>query len=200
MRSSEIKIGHIYFVNFDPVEEFEFNNKHLAVVLKKNVDKRTFIVMPLTSSDRGEGINKIRLDNVIGLPSNLRNKKTYAVYNQVRTLNANRFSNLKEKDKTVKAKIDDKDRVILYEMSIKELLAGVDIDFRIKIMKNLYQQEVVNKSIQLAYNILRCQKANEPYVSYEKEIKLLLKDISYTLSQKDIDNGVDKILIDALQN
>lgn len=56
MRFSDIKIGHIYNVIFDPVRFCEFNGKHLALVLKKNNDRKTFIVMPLTSESNGDKI------------------------------------------------------------------------------------------------------------------------------------------------
>ena len=46
MRFSDIKVGYIYNVIFDPVRDCEFDGRHLAVVLKRNNDKATFIVMP----------------------------------------------------------------------------------------------------------------------------------------------------------
>ncbi|KEI16742.1 type II toxin-antitoxin system PemK/MazF family toxin [Clostridium haemolyticum] len=61
MRFSDIKIGHIYNVIFDPVRFCEFNGKHLALVLKRNNDNQTYIVMPLTSESNGVGVNKIKL-------------------------------------------------------------------------------------------------------------------------------------------
>lgn len=54
MKFSDIKVKHIYNVIFDPVRDCEFNGKHLALVLKQNNDKRTFIVMPLTSEPNGD--------------------------------------------------------------------------------------------------------------------------------------------------
>lgn len=68
MRFSDIRVGYIYNVIFDPVRTCEFNGKHLAVVLKKNNDKATFIVMPLTSAPSGAGVNKIKL-GPNGLPA-----------------------------------------------------------------------------------------------------------------------------------
>ena len=35
MRFSDIKVGYIYNVIFDPVRDCEFDGKHLAVVLKR---------------------------------------------------------------------------------------------------------------------------------------------------------------------
>jgi mRNA-degrading endonuclease toxin of MazEF toxin-antitoxin module len=50
LKTSDIKVGHIYYVDYEPVRDCEFNGLHLSLVLKKNNDKHTFIVMPLTSS------------------------------------------------------------------------------------------------------------------------------------------------------
>lgn len=96
MRFSDIKVGYIYNVIFDPVRDCEFDGRHLAVVLKKNNDKATFIVMPLTSASNGDGVNKVKLGVMTTLPSSLKLNDTYAVYNQVRTVNADRFITLKE--------------------------------------------------------------------------------------------------------
>ncbi|MDR1550194.1 MAG: type II toxin-antitoxin system PemK/MazF family toxin [Hungatella sp.] len=59
MRFSDVKVQHIYSVDFDPVNICEFNRKYFAIVLTKNIDKKTVIVMPLTTSSNGEGENKV---------------------------------------------------------------------------------------------------------------------------------------------
>ena len=61
MKAQEIKLKHIYYVDYEPTQKGEFGKKHLAVVLKKNHDKITFVTIPLTSKDNGVGINKISL-------------------------------------------------------------------------------------------------------------------------------------------
>lgn len=96
MRFSDIKVGCVYNVIFEPVRNGEFGGKHLAVVLKKNNDKATFIVMPFTSAPNGVGLNKVKLGIMDGLPLSLKCNDTYAVYNQIRTVNADRFIALKE--------------------------------------------------------------------------------------------------------
>ena len=65
MKASDIKVGYIYYVDYEPVRNGEFNGVHLSVVLKMNSDRYTFVVMPLTSSANGNGVNKIIL---AGLP------------------------------------------------------------------------------------------------------------------------------------
>lgn len=81
---------HIYNVDFDPVRDNEFNGLHLAVVLKKNNDKKSAVVMPLTSVPNGLGTNKFEI-HPFNLPPFFSANPSYAVYNQIRTLNANRL-------------------------------------------------------------------------------------------------------------
>lgn len=96
MRASDIKVGKIYNVIFDPVRECEFDGKHLALVIKKNPDGATFVVVPLTSSSNGIGINKLFVGQIESLPESLKKNDAYAVLNQIRTVNATRFISLKE--------------------------------------------------------------------------------------------------------
>ena len=100
---SEIKEQHIYYVDFDPVKTCEFNGKHLVIVLKKNLDKKTAIVLPLTSSS--SGTNKINLGKIKELPSNLNIKDTYLVLDQIRTVNFDRFSKLKENNNFINVEL-----------------------------------------------------------------------------------------------
>lgn len=79
MRFSDIEVRCIYNVIFDPVEACEFNGKHLAVVLKKNNDKKTFIVMPLTTVPNGAGVNKIEIGQIATLPTPLKRNRTFAI-------------------------------------------------------------------------------------------------------------------------
>jgi mRNA-degrading endonuclease toxin of MazEF toxin-antitoxin module len=92
VRYSDIHLKKIYYVNFNPVRQCEFDGKHLAVVLKKNNDSRTVVVAPLTTSSNGIGKNKIELGYLSVLPQALRSQKSYLVYNQIRTVNCNRFT------------------------------------------------------------------------------------------------------------
>ncbi len=126
MRFSDIKVRHIYNVIFDPIRGCEFDGKHLALVLKRNNDNNTFIVMPLTSASNGDGINKIKLNTISSLPSSLRNNDTYAVYNQIRTVNASRFIKLKEGQNVIESKIDDETFNNLFKLGIKEIMFNLD--------------------------------------------------------------------------
>lgn len=202
MRFSDIKVGYIYNVIFDPVRGCEFDGKHLAVVLKKNNDNNTFIVMPLTTAPSGVGINKIELGPIASLPTSLKGNRTYAVFNQIRTLNASRFIALKEGNCVVECPIDVNLISDLLLIGIKELLHNVPQDDKITIYKKAHEGERVIKAKDLAYTIkgLKNQSVeNEEEISKLKyEIKEILQDISYSLEQKHIDDGIQSIFDEAM--
>lgn len=202
MRASDIKVGCIYNVIFDPVRDCEFNGKHLTVVLKKNNDKSTFIVMPLTSSSNGNGINKLHIGQILSLPASLRNNNTYAVFNQVRTVNASRFIALKEGSKVIEAVFpQDKFQSILL-LSIKELVYSVNQDTKIQLLKTVYEQECVTKAKDIAYRIIALKKTpdntSEIISELEMQIKETLENIPYSLEQKYVDDGIETIFQQSL--
>ncbi len=203
MRFSNIKIRHIYNVIFDPVRDCEFNGRHLALVLKRNNDNNTFIVMPLTSASNGNGINKIKLNTINSLPSSLRNNETYAVYNQIRTVNASRFIKLKEGQNVIESKIDDETFNNLFKLGIKDIMFNLDQDEKIELLKKLYEEECIAKAISLAYSIIELKKEIEvrekEIESIKQEIKDTLNGIPYKLEQSHVDNGIRDILDDVFR-
>ena len=133
MNANEIKVGHIYYVKFDPVKRGEFDKNHLAVVIKKNANRVTFVVIPMTSNNQGVGINKVPLGVLTCLPPHLQNKDSYAVIDQVRTLNAERFSPLSENGSIIDAEMPEDKMDILYKSVIKDLLHDVPTDRLLRI-------------------------------------------------------------------
>ena len=115
MKAQEIKIKHIYYVDYEPTQKGEFGKKHLAVVLKKNHDKITFVTIPLTSKENGVGVNKISLGRLENLPENLREKETFAVCDQVRTVSSTRFYKLKDNGIYIDVRIPDEKFTLLFE-------------------------------------------------------------------------------------
>lgn len=216
MKLGNIKTRHIYNVIFDPVRYCEFNEKHLALVLKKNNDKQTFIVMPLTSEANGNGVNKIKIGIIESLPSSLRSNETYAVFNQIRTVNASRFISLKEGENVINVKINDELFLKLFDLGISDMMYDLSYDEKIILYKSKYEQTCVSKSIELAYNVLKLKTETEtltknnpdnPLINDNKikieRLKLEIRDtlnniIGYTLSAKHIENGIDKILVEIL--
>lgn len=217
MTFSRIKVKRIYVVNFDPVKKPEFDSEHLALVLKKNNDKKTCIVMPLTSESNGVGANKINIGKISTLPSNLRNVDSYAVYNQIRTVNISRFKPLKDGQDYIDAVIDDNLFFKLLDLGIHELLHGLNLDEKIEFHKKQYEKSYVSKMIDLSYYVLRLQKQidklksdttidntnlinqlNSELESIKSEIICILKmNIEYILTQEQINHGI-KDLLDSL--
>lgn len=202
MRFSDIKVGYIYNVIFDPVRDCEFNGKHLAVVLKKNNDKSTFIVMPLTSAPNGVGINKYKIGSVMSLPKSLQTNDTYAVYNQIRTVNANRFISLKEGSVIKECKMETKVFNELLCLGIQELVYSIDQENKIIILKRCYEEVLINKAKDLAYQIIKLRKNSvldtETINSLLNSIKTSINNLSYSLDQKSIKDGVESIFEEAL--
>lgn len=203
MRASDIKVGCIYNVIFDPVRDCEFDGKHLAVVLKKNNDKSTFIVMPLTSASNGNGINKIHIGQVASLPTSLRSNNTYAVFNQVRTVNASRFISLKEGGTVIEARLPQDKFHQLFVLAVKELVYSLDQDSKIQLLKTAYEQACVEKAKDIAYNIIALEKSPDDksavVAELEKQIRDTLSTIPYSLEQKYIDDGIEAIFKRSLE-
>lgn len=201
MKYSDINIGSIYNVDFDPVRSCEFDKIHLALVLKKNNDKKTLIVLPLTSSSKGDKVNKINLGKLDCLPTSLNKTDTYAVYNQVRTVNANRFISLKECDidgnnNPIDCKMNDIQFDMLLKLIINEICFSYDTDKKMELYLSLYYQEKLKKCISLAYMIKKSGKESN---LLQSELASLLYGFQYTLSQTELDNGIDIIFKNALK-
>lgn len=199
MRFSDIKERYIYNVNFNEVEKCEFDGIHLALVLKKNNDKETCIVMPFTSQPNGVGKNKFKVGKIDTLPTNLRTKTSYAVYNQIRTLNASRFMNLKENGKNINAKIDDDIFLHLLNLGINDIVYNLNIDEKISFFKSEYEKSCVTKIINLSYDIL---KINNKDLTEELELKLkmLINNIDLELYKNDIEKKVLDVISKIILN
>lgn len=201
MRFSDIKVGYIYNVIFDPVRDCEFDGKHLAVVLKKNNDKATFIVMPFTSAPNGVGVNKIKLGAMNSLPSSLKTNDTYAVYNQVRTVNADRFIALKEGSAVKECPMEKQSFHKLLFLGLREMVYSIPQEERIEILKSVYEAELISKAKDMAYQIVKLRKEENP--NKEKIDELLvqisetIKGITYSLDKQLIKDGIDTIFDEA---
>ena len=186
---------------FDPVRDCEFDGKHLAVVLKKNNDKATFIVMPLTSAPNGVGVNKIKLGAMNSLPSSLKTNDTYAVYNQIRTVNADRFIALKEGSAVKECPMEKYIFHKLLFLGLREMVYSIPQEERIEILKSVYEAELISKAKDMAYQIVKLRKEENP--NKEKLDELLvqisetIKGITYSLDKQLVKDGIDTIFDEA---
>ncbi|WP_230933921.1 type II toxin-antitoxin system PemK/MazF family toxin [Priestia sp. TSO9] len=102
MKYSDIEVGHIYFADLTPVQQYEFGGNHLCVVLRKCADKRSVTIVSMTSKSSGLGQNKIDIGSIPELPKRLREDKkgravnSYVVLDQVRTVVAGRIQQVKD--------------------------------------------------------------------------------------------------------
>ena len=202
VKASDIKIGHIYYVNYDPVQHGEFNGKHLSVVLKRNNDKYTFLVMPMTSSANGNGVNKVNIGKIAGLPARIKTKDTFAVFDQVRTVNANRFVSVKSGSSSIVVPLDRAIWLKLFELAMRDALYDVGQDDKIAVLKRAYDWERFSKAKDLAYNVIRLRKAvpgsDGKIAALIDEIGVTLKDSAYSLDAKQLADGIDGIFDEAL--
>lgn len=191
MKFSDVKEKHIYNVVFDPVEQNEFNGKHLALVLKKNNDKKTVIVMPLTTSNNGDMINKKDIGILSCLPLSLQKRgNSFAVFNQIRTINVNRMMALKDDSGRIESKIEEELFLELLGMGIKDMTFCLSADEKIEFFYNLSKEAAVKKITSLLYELLKLRKNKEQnqdkIIELENQIKksILFKD--YEFKEKDI--------------
>jgi uncharacterized protein YifN (PemK superfamily) len=201
VKFSDIKIGHVYYVDYEPVNSGEFNSKHLSVVLKRNNDKYTFIVMPLTSSANGDGVNKIKIGKINGLPPNLLKKDSYAVFDQVRTVSSNRFYPIKSDNGVADVSLDLGVWLSLFELAIQDMIYNISQDEKISLLKSVYDRERFNKAKDLAYNAIKLRKsvaeAEKRIAALLCEIKETLKDADYILDDKQTADGIQEIFNEA---
>jgi mRNA-degrading endonuclease toxin of MazEF toxin-antitoxin module len=199
MKYSDVHERHIYLVDFDPVNKSEFDRKHLAVVLKKNNDKRTVVVAPLTTSSNGVGDTKKKIGKIASLPTKLRSVDSYIVYNQTRTVNINRFMQLKEDNKTIQCKIDKDIFADILVSCAEEILKEIDTKNRLNYHKFQYINYAVNEAINSAYDIKRYLQSNdiENVKKMQSKIKGILDfkfDYTRHIKSKDIENGIKEII------
>jgi uncharacterized protein YifN (PemK superfamily) len=208
LKFSDILEKHFYNAIFDPVKDCEFDGKHLALVIKKNADKKTVIVLPLTTESNGEGKNKIKVGKIPNLPTSLKLFDSYAVYNQVRTLNASRLIALKEGDNRIQVPIGDSLFVKLVSLCADELLTELKPEELIKYYHERYTEVTAQEIINTAYIIKRliisgiekddlelkilCSRIKDLWID-----GLMLDDV---ISETDRQNGILDIVFKSLDD
>lgn len=204
MKYSEIKVQHIYYVNFDPVKDCEFDREHMAVVLKRNNDKKTFVVAPLTTSPNGLGNNKSLIGKISTLPDRLKNKDSYFVYDQVRTVNYRRFSPIYDNGKTIDCIMPEVVFDEILEICINEISINMTTQNLIKFHYDRYITIKANEIRNSAYQIKRIIKdfniqKIEELESLSLKINTLWEEcvISH-LSEIDLNQGINEIINDCL--
>ena len=98
--------------------------------------------------------------------------------------------------------VDDDIFQTVLQYAILELVFVYSSDEKMNIFNSLFQKAKLDKCVELAYNIRRMNSNIEKYIDnknkLEKELGSLLTDFEYTLSKRDIDNGILDIFERAL--
>lgn len=187
MRFSDIKVQHCYNIIFDDVRACEFDGTHLGVVLKKNNDNKTVIVAPLTRQENGDNFNKKNIGKIKSLPTSLNSSDSYLVYNQVRTVNANRMMALKEVISGVNTKIDCNVEDDLFKEVLKlcsvELTKSWNDEQREDFYTELAKESRVKRIIDLIYQFKSATQQYEAKLSEDLEKQELALKIEYLRDQ-----------------
>lgn len=177
MKFTHVNEKHIYNVIFDPVRNPEFDGTHLALVLKKNNDGQTVVVMPMTTSSNGDLINKKDLGVLNCLPESLRLRgNSFAVFNQIRTVHVSRMISLKDKNNIVQCKIDDNLFTELLELGISDIVFSLSSDEKINFFHNLAKKESTKKITSLIYDLLKLRKNKEDNKNKIEKIETEIKN------------------------
>lgn len=196
MRFKDIKAKQVYYVNYNPFKDGEFKDNHLSVVLKKNKDKKTVIVIPLTSKEKGIGKNKILID-IPSLPERLKCLNSYAVYDQVRTVNSGRLQpvyELTDGKKVIDVNVEDNVYKELIKVSTLELESKLEEDDKIKLYQEKINDIYMQKVITLAYK-LKNEKDKITIERIRTEIEGIIYNISeYNFTEQHKKDGIEYII------
>lgn len=135
------------------------------------------------------------------LPSSLKTNDTYAVYNQVRTVNADRFIALKEGSAVKECPMEKHIFHKLLFLGLREMVYSIPQEERIEILKSVYEAELISKAKDIAYQIVKLRKDENP--NKEKIDELLvqisetIKGITYSLDKQLVKDGIDTIFDEA---
>ena len=197
MQHSKLKVGHIYYVDFEPHRTCEFNGRHLALVLRKNNDNHTAIVLPLTSSSTGLGQGKIELGVLSCLPMNLQAQKTYAAVNSIRTVNCTRFYSVRDGGNNVEPQLDNANMKISFSSIIKDMMYNTDNSLKIEVLKDLFILSSVKAANDFAYDLLHKQKTmsnKKDITNIEIKIADIMIYTPYKLLYLQVDDAVKPLV------
>lgn len=214
MRHSDVKVGNCYNIFFtdraagESLRECEFDGNHLGVVLKKNNDDKTVIVVPLTSQNNGDRYNKENIGKINTLPSNLKDSDSYIVYNQVRTVNVSRVKHLKDtvsgKKVTLDSFVNPSAMDKIYKLCSFELVKSKSYEEKEQLHYRMFLESRVLRIIDLLYQY-KSEKAksadSEDVKNLEMEISTLhMTGLPYSdlYSPRNISDGIPVLLDDIL--
>lgn len=123
------------------------------------------------------------------------------MYNQVRTVNADRFIALKEGSAVKECPMEKHIFHKLLFLGLREMVYSIPQEERIEILKSVYEAELISKAKDIAYQIVKLRKDENP--NKEKIDELLvqisetIKGITYSLDKQLVKDGIDTIFDEA---
>lgn len=201
IRLSDIKEKKVYYVDYEPSTGNEFGRHHMSIVLKKNSEDKSLIVVPLTGRIDKLTPDKTLSVQLLGLPERLKKKQTYAVINKIRTVDYSRFENIIDKN-IVEVGINDDEFLNLVSHITDEVESTLTLNQKKAIYK-IKLDRAINKEIKnLAYLIKGAKNKNQDSSSIVTQIldiiyndNIEFKSIEkYQFNQNDKSCGIDKII------
>lgn len=159
IRLNDIKEKKIYYVDYEPSVGNEFGRHHMSLVLKKNREDKSLIVVPLTGREDKITPDKTIKIKIQGLPKRLQQKESYAVINKIRTVDFSRFEPILD-GKIIEVEIDNNEFIKLVSYITDELEGSLSLEQK----KKMYTEKInraINREIKnLAYRYKNLQKRN----------------------------------------
>lgn len=159
---NDAKVGRVLFANYDSVIKPEFNGNHLSIILKKNTDSSTIIVLPLTKvASFKQNSSKKLLGTISTLPAGLSKNQSYYVYDQVRTLNVSRLSHILDGGKPIEVFVGDEKLKEVLADCVKELDYALSVEEKDEHYYKLFIYARTRHMISKAYDIKTASSAED---------------------------------------
>lgn len=203
IRVKDIKEKRVYYVDYEPSVGNEFGKHHLSLVLKKNREDKTLIVVPLTGKKDNRTPEKTIKIKVEGLPERLKHKESYAVINKVRTLDYSMFEHILD-GKIIEVEVSDVEFTNLISHITDELEESLDLETK----KKMYAEKIdraINKEIKnLVYEYKRLKENRDGIVTKIMDIiynnnKDFLELNKYNFTNNDKENNLENITLEILE-
>lgn len=203
IRVKDIKEKRVYYVDYEPSVGNEFGKHHLSLVLKKNREDKTLIVVPLTGKKDNRTPEKTIKIKVEGLPERLKHKESYAVINKVRTLDYSMFEHILD-GKIIEVEVSDVEFTNLISHITDELEESLDLETK----KKMYAEKIdraINKEIKnLVYEYKRLKENRDRIVTKIMDIiynnnKDFLELNKYHFTNNDKENNLENITLEILE-
>lgn len=203
IRVKDIKEKRVYYVDYEPSVGNEFGKHHLSLVLKKNREDKTLIVVLLTGKKDNRTPEKTIKIKVEDLPERLKQKESYAVINKVRTLDYSRFEHILD-GKFIEVEVSDAEFTNLISHITDELEESLDLETK----KKIYAEKIdraINKEIKnLVYEYKRLKENRDGIVTKIMDIiynnnKDFLELNKYHFTNNDKENNLENITLEILE-